>query len=359
MPTIEELRASGEIGGRTVQIVADGGIECVVLEPAALEPDSVRIRTERSAVSPGTESTYIGRDASNVHLAKRWNPELRLFEAGAATISHPIAFGYRAAGTVVESRSALVGVGERVWGNWRHTELVAMPASAAALQRLPEGIDWDDAVDIGQMGPIGVNAVAFGGAEQRGHPAVVFGAGPIGLITAQLVRLAGADPTVVIDRLAMRLRVAADLGLETVDAADVDVAVKLKRRFGSDGVPVAWECTGSVPALAEAIRTVSRRGLVVAVGFYQDGAADLALGEEFHHNGVRVVSAQIGNPYGSLTRRDLQLQTLELVAGRRLMLGGLPRLTLPVERAAEGFAALRRPDEVLQVAFAYDADVGD
>jgi hypothetical protein len=36
------------------------------------------------------------------------------------------------------------------------------------------------------------------------------------------------------------------------------------------------------------------------------------------------------------------------------VLGGLPRETFPVERVADAFAALRRPDEVLQVALTYD-----
>jgi hypothetical protein len=43
------------------------------------------------------------------------------------------------------------------------------------------------------------------------------------------------------------------------------------------------------------------------------------------------------------------------VRSGQLVLGGLPRLTLPVERVAEGFDALTRPAEVLQVALTYDA----
>jgi hypothetical protein len=66
-----------------------------------------------------------------------------------------------------------------------------------------------------------------------------------------------------------------------------------------------------------------------------------------------MVSAQSGNPYGRLTRRDLQVRTLQLVKGRRILLGGLPRLTVPVEQAARGFEALRNPGEVMQVAFDY------
>ena len=356
MSTVEELRQRGEIGGRTVQIDASGEVECVSYEPSSLPRGAVRIRTARSAISPGTESTYLGRHASNVHVSKHWSDELRLFEPGAPSASYPIAFGYRAAGTVVESSSPDAPIGMRVWGNWRHTELVSMAATQAAAQQLPDDVGWDDAVDIGQMGPIGVNAAAFGSDEEAGSAAVVFGAGPIGLITAQAVAAAGASPVVVVDRLAGRLSIADSLGLEVHDASRAaGVAPALKRRLGPSGVAVAWECTGSIAALAEAIRTVRRKGLVVAVGFYQGGASDLMLGEEFHHNGVRIVSAQIGNPWGDLTRRDLQLRTLELLRSRALVLGGLPRLTLPVERAAEGFEALRRPDDVLQVALDYGA----
>lgn len=356
MQTIDELRALGEIGGRTVQIESDGTVACVTYEPAPLAPKAVRIQTMRSAVSPGTEATYVGRGASNVHLAKRWNDELRLFEAGAPSVSYPMPFGYRAAGVVVESSSDTRLIGARVWGNWRHTELTSMPANQATAQLMPDQLDWADGVDIGQMGPICINAAEFGAGEQVRHAAVVFGAGPIGLITAQAVRISGASSVVVVDRLVSRLEIAAGLGLDVLEAAaETDVAAHLKRRFGTDGVPVAWECSGALPALHEAIRTVARKGRVVAVGFYQGGATALLLGEEFHHNGVHVVSGQIGNPYGTLSRRDLQLKTLELALDGQLTLGGLPRLTLSVEEAATGYEALKRPDEVLQVDFSYDA----
>lgn len=61
------------------------------------------------------------------------------------------------------------------------------------------------------MGPICVNAVAYGDGEQSGHPAVVFGAGVVGLLTAQIARATGADPVHVVDRLPQRLGIAASL----------------------------------------------------------------------------------------------------------------------------------------------------
>ena len=354
MSTVSRLRAAGEIGGRTVQIVESGAVEVAVYEPAPLDDGSVRIRTVRSAISPGTEMTFYGRDASNVYLHKRWDPDLRIFVPGEPGLDYPVVFGYRAAGEVVETRSSAIPVGTRIFGNWRHTEYTTMPGERAAAQVVPEDLGWDDAVDLAQMGPICVNAAAYGEGAEVGRPAVVFGAGPIGLITAQIVRAAGAERVYVVDRLKQRVEIARQLQLEGIVAADgVDIARELKQRHSADGIPVAWECTGSTFALAEAIRVVRRQGSVVAVGFYQGETKGVALGDEFHHNAVRIVSAQIGNPHPTFDRAALQRKTIELAVERRLVLGGLPRETRPVEEVAAAFDALTRPTDVLQVALAY------
>jgi len=352
---IDAIVARGEIGGRTVRIVESGEVGTDTFPVPAPTDGQVLVRTIRSAISPGTEMTFFGRDASNVYLHKTWNEELRLFEAGRASLEYPVVFGYRAAGEVLESRDPGVSVGQRVYGNWRHTEYTVMPGQRATAQALADGVDWDDGVDIGQMGPICLNAVRFGEGRQAGSPAVVFGAGPVGLIVAQIARATGAEPVYVVDRVAPRLAIAESLGLEPIEAGEgVDVAVTLKRTHGSEGIPVAWECTGSTFALNEAIRTVRRRGTVVAVGFYQGEGRGLLLGDEFHHNGIAVVCGQIGNLHPSETWPTLRRRVVEMAAAGTIALGRLPRLTLPVERVAEGFEALQRPAEVLQVALSYD-----
>jgi len=352
---LREQHERGEIGGRTVQITEAGEVECARYEPAPLADGRVRIRTVRSAVSSGTELTYYGRAASNVKLHKHWNEALRLFEAGRPGIPYPVTLGYRAAGEVVASEHPDAPVGLRVYGKWRHTELTSMPAAQAAQQRLADGLSWDDGVDVAHMGPIGVNAVAFAEGAHVGHPAVVFGAGVVGLITAQIARADGADPVHVVDRLPGRLDIARSLGLDVLDPASVDdISAALKMRHGPEAIPIAWECTGSPLALHESIRTVRRRGAVIAVGFYQGEAAGLFLGDEFHHNGVRLIAGMIGNLHQSQSWPSLQRRTIDLALAGPLRLGGLPRLTVPVEEVARGFEALARPAEVLQVALAYD-----
>ena len=337
-----------------MRILESGEVDCHEYPVAPLPPGHVRVRTVTSAISPGTEMTYVGAGATNPYLHKRWDPELRIFVSGKPSVEYPIVFGYRAAGNVVESAAPAVPVGTRVYGKWRHTEFVALSADVASEQRIPEALSFDDGVDLAQMAPIGMNAIAYAGDELRGTPAIVFGAGPVGLIVAQLAAASGASAVHVVDRIASRLEIAESRGLDTLLAAEgVDVARQLKLRLGAEGVAVVFECTGSTRGLQEAIRTVRRRGRVVAVGFYQGEAAGLFLGDEFHHNGVEIRSAQIGNIHPAWSMALLRGRVIELALAGRIALGRLPRVMFPVEKAADAFAAVRKPETVLQAALAY------
>jgi len=347
------LAERGEIGGRTVRITASGAVECHDYPLGPLPPGMVRVRTALSVISPGTEMTYIGRDASNPYLHKTWDPELRVFSAGTPTQDYPVVFGYRAAGTIDASSDADLPPGTRVFGKWRHTEFTTLSLADARAQILPKALSFEDGADLAQMLPIAVNAVAYAEERHSGAPAVVFGCGPVGLILAQVARATGATTVYAVDRLPQRLEIAKSLGLEPIDAAGEDVALRLKRLHGADGIPVAFECTGSARALNEAIRVVRRRGTVVAVGFYQGEAAGLFLGDEFHHNGVEVRSGQIGNLHPRWEIRALRAFGLDLAQRGAVVLGGLPRTTFRVGQAAEAFEALKRPAEVLQAQLSY------
>src|SRR3954447_13141041 len=159
-PAIDELVAEGRIGGRTVRIVDTGEVECGTYPVAPLRDGHVRVRTVRSAISPGTEMTFYGRAATNVYLHKTWDESLRLFVPGSPSAGYPLTFGYRAAGEVVDAGTTGVAVGSRVYGNWRHTEFSTLAPDAISAQSVPDELSWDDAVDIALMGPICVNAVA-------------------------------------------------------------------------------------------------------------------------------------------------------------------------------------------------------
>ena len=94
--------------------------------------------------------------------------------------------------------------------------------------------------------------------------------------------------------------------------------------------------------------------LVVGVGFYQGEGRGLFLGDEFHHNGIRVACGQIGNIHASHMWPSLRRRVIDLALSGRLKLGTLPRELFPVEAAADAFDALTRPAEILQSALSYD-----
>ena len=199
---------------------------------------------------------------------------------------------------------------------------------------LPAGLDPLLGVYVAHMGPICANGLLHAAAELHG-PAVrglgdgvagrrvaVTGAGVVGLLTALFARAHGAASVVVLDPTPQRRAVAAALGLETLDPGDGDPAVTLKtawRHTADDrGADVVFQCRGQASALQLALRLLRPQGTVIDLAFYQGGADEVRLGEEFHHNGLGLRCAQIGRvPRGlapSWDRARLSAVTLDLLA---------------------------------------------
>ncbi|QVQ49992.1 NAD(P)-dependent alcohol dehydrogenase [Spiractinospora alimapuensis] len=97
-----------------------------------------------------------------------------------------------------------------------------------------------------------------------GDRVLVNGAGPIGLLAAQVARVFGASEVVVADVNTERLGVADSLGADTVDVGTTGLAAS-----GFEPT-VLLECSGNVPATVAAVRTVARAGRVVLVGMGAD-----------------------------------------------------------------------------------------
>ncbi|WP_051447654.1 2,3-butanediol dehydrogenase [Rhizobium leguminosarum] len=99
------------------------------------------------------------------------------------------------------------------------------------------------------------------GRVRAGDTVAVAGAGPIGLLIAQLARIAGARRVVVSDVSETRLAMALDLGAtEILNAAGQDLAAV------AAGVDVAFEAVGIQSTLDAALASVRKGGRVVFVG---------------------------------------------------------------------------------------------
>ena len=112
-----------------------------------------------------------------------------------------------------------------------------------------------------------------------GDRVLVTGAGPIGLLAAQVARAFGATGVTVTDLSTFRLSKARQLGIEAHPATE-----PLPSEYD-----VLLECSGSAAALATGMQSVARAGRVVLVGMGADTVAinvSLLQGREINLTGT-------------------------------------------------------------------------
>ncbi len=148
------------------------------------------------------------------------------------------------------------------------------PAITANVRRLTPVPDDLDDLDAAMVEPL---AVALHGARRTdirlGDSVAVIGAGPIGLLTLQCARAAGAGRVDVIEPVADRAALALELGADRVfNPREDDVAAGLADVTGGLGPDVVFECAGIAPTIQHAVDYVRRGGAVTLVGLANEDA---------------------------------------------------------------------------------------
>jgi NADPH:quinone reductase-like Zn-dependent oxidoreductase len=267
-----------------------------------------QIETLYSGLSAGTELTFF--KGTNPYLRAGWNDRLAVFDEAAPAAEYPIRFlGYMEVGRVVESRTTAVSAGELVAMTYGHKTGHIADAAGEPFVVLSDDLNPLLGIYVAQMGPICANGLLHAAADARAGTqlalgdgvrdryVVVTGAGVVGLLTGLWARQLGAELVAVADATPSRLTAVDALGLVPVDDGGGTAWRLIKERWqhGSDdcGADVAFQCQGQTRALVSALRALRPHGTVIDLAFYQGGAAELRLGEEFHHNGLSIRAAQI------------------------------------------------------------------
>jgi threonine dehydrogenase-like Zn-dependent dehydrogenase len=129
---------------------------------------------------------------------------------------------------------------------------------------LPDDIDLEAAALI-EPATVARHVLDLGSFE-RGQSAIVLGAGSVGLMAVQWLRILGASLIVATDVVDANLETARELGAHAVfNPTRTDVTAEVKRLAG-DGVDLTIEAAGSPQALAQTIRVTRPRGNVVCGG---------------------------------------------------------------------------------------------
>jgi threonine dehydrogenase-like Zn-dependent dehydrogenase len=317
---------------RVLTIQAPGQAAFVEVDEEPLPEGAFRLDTRYTALSAGTELTFF--KGTNPYLHATWDEQLGLFRKDRPAVAYPVTrLGYMEVGQVRATRTAAVPEGALVAMAYGHrTSYVADPVTEHFVV-LPHDIEPLLGVYLAHMGPICANGLLHAAADVvrgdvtqlgdgvRGRLVVVTGAGVVGLLTAVFARLHGAAEVIVIDRTPQRLAAAAALGLEVIDEREGTAAERIKERWrratGDRGADLVFQCRGQASYLALALQALRPQGTVIDLAFYQGGAEEVRLGEEFHHNGLTVRCAQISRVPRGLAhlwdRRRLSLETMELL----------------------------------------------
>ena len=129
----------------------------------------------------------------------------------------------------------------------------------------------------------------------KGSTVAIYGAGPVGLLSAACAKMLGAEQIFVVDHNDYRLQYAKDtygaipVNFDKVDAAEF-IIEQTKGHRGVDGVidAVGFEAKGSskiegssAPALRQCMAAVRRGGVVSVPGIYAGPINDFVIGDAF------------------------------------------------------------------------------
>jgi (R,R)-butanediol dehydrogenase/meso-butanediol dehydrogenase/diacetyl reductase len=141
-------------------------------------------------------------------------------------------------------------------------EYVAAPAHT--VRPIPAGLSLQRAALVEPLA-VAVHAVSVSDLRV-GDVTAVLGAGPVGILVAQVARLAGALRVFVSEVSPRRLAIARDLGFSVIDATKADPVQEIVAATGGEGVPVVFESAGSQATIAQAGRIARLGGQILQVG---------------------------------------------------------------------------------------------
>ena len=331
-----------------------------------LRPGEIRLRARLSGISHGTElSLYRGTSA---FTDKVFDRGLRAFvhpPAGSAA-TYPVTLGYEMVGQVTEVAPDVteVAVGDLVHTGTPHQEETVLDVAASLnatypLVRLPTAERPERALFI-SLAAVALQAVHD--AEMKlGDAVSVHGLGTIGLLTVQMCRLEGIQNVFALDPDQARRKLAADLGASHVldPSEEPTVGLQIRELNHGHGVDVAIEVSGSDRGLQGALEAAGLGATVVAAGFYQGGAANVRLGEEFHHNRLSLIASigAWGAPHRKAplwNRRRVMDTATRLLYTDRVSVEGLLARRFPFDQAPAAYRWIdEHPQAAVKVALTY------
>jgi threonine dehydrogenase-like Zn-dependent dehydrogenase len=207
-------------------------------------------------------------------------------------------------------------------------ELLRVPVADVNLLEVPEGLEDDRALFVGDALTTGVYAAGLAEISDGDIVAVV-GAGPVGFFCAQAA-LPSAASVLALDLDPSRLSIAERIGAIPVDVSARNAQTAVDEHTQGRGADVVIEAVGTPAAFERSVDIVRRGGTVVVMGVYTSEVVQAQIGVWW----VRALQVRFAGttPVHAWWERAMA----EVQAGR---LDPLPIVShrLPLDEAAHGY----------------------
>lgn len=147
----------------------------------------------------------------------------------------------------------------------------------AKVTPLPDSMSFDEGAMIEPLA-VAVHAVQRAG-DVTGKDICVLGAGPIGILVAQVAKGLGARKVMITDVSKIRLEKARECGADVcVNTREKDFGEEFLRCFGPDKADVIYDCAGNNITMGQAIQYARKGSTIILVAvFATRGDVDLAV----------------------------------------------------------------------------------
>ena len=291
-------------------------------EDCPLADTQIRLKSEFSAIKHGTEFHHFTGKSPFDEMT--FDGDMRMFikKEQEDIAYHKTAFGNTTVGHVIEVGKAVTRfkAGDRVYAYGPIAERAVVEEQFT--YPLPEAMNEFDAVC---MDPALYALGAVRDSKARaGDQVVVFGLGAIGMLIIQLLKLSGCMEIIAVDPIEKRRKQAIKFGASlALDPVSDDIGLEVHRFLDNVGADIAIEASGNYNALYTAMKCVRKCGSIVTLGYYKGRDTVLALGQEWMHNRLTLISSMPtwDNPQRDYPLWDEQrmVQTLENMFIRKMI----------------------------------------
>jgi L-iditol 2-dehydrogenase len=209
-------------------------------------------------------------------------------------------------------------------------EYIRIPKTNVELGtlRIPDTMTFDEGSFIEPLACV-VRAQRFARLT-GGQTVLVVGSGISGLLHIQLARARGAARIIATDVSDFRLKAATDFGADTVLHGSEDVPARVRELNDGRPADLVIVCTGAMPAIQQAIKSVDRGGTLL---FFAPTTAGVDVPIplfDYWRDEISVVTSYAGSG------GDLK-ESLELIRDHKVRVGDMVTHRLPLAEAGLGF----------------------